>query len=139
MICIDIHTMINPQQSWLLKSAIHSSLSALGTIYLFGMNARFEIPYVNTIAPLWSLGAVSGAVASLSSDYVHEFVKEEIPLKEKAQDEASLVISSLVSAGTFIAALHLSNQNMIADYGVASAVAVSVGAELLSSFAVNAL
>ena len=75
------------------------------------------------------LGAVAGAVASLASDYIHTFVKNEIPLRQKAADEASLIIGGLVSAGTFSAALYCD--------GLSSAVIVSVGAELASSFLIN--
>ena len=129
---------MNSQKSWLMKAGIHSGLSALGTMYLFGQ-ARFELPFTRMPTPLWVLGAGAGLIASLASDYVHEFVKEEIPLKQKAQDEASLLIGSAISAGSFLLALHLVDSRMIHDYGLVSAVGVSVGSELASSFLVNAL
>ena len=129
---------MDAQRSWLIKAGLHSTFSALGTMYLFG-SAQFNLPFANTPAPLWVLGAGAGLVSSLASDYIHEFVKEEIPLKEKAQDEASLLIGAGVSAGSFLLALHLVDRRMIHDYGMVSALAVSVGAELGASFLVNAL
>ena len=122
---------------WLVKAGIHAAFSALGTIYLFGTAPNFYLPITKTSTPLWMLGAASGIVASLASDYIHTFVKNEIPLKQKAQDEASLVIGAAVSAGAFLLALYCVDNRMVGDYGLTSAVAVSVGAELGSSFLIN--
>lgn len=130
---------MDPSSSWLVKSGVHGGLSGLGTIYLFGSRPQFMLPIVNRPAPLWVLGAVTGALSSLASDYIHTFVKNEIPLKEKAQDEASLVISAGVSAATFLLALYCVDRRMVNDFGMTSAVAVAVGAELGSSFLINML
>ena len=130
---------MDPSNSWLIKSGVHGALSALGTVYLFGSRTHFMLPVLNRASPLWVLGGVSGAISSLASDYIHAFVKNEIPLKEKAQDEASLVISAGVSAATFLLALYCVDRRMVTDFGMTSAIAVAVGAELGSSFLINML
>ena len=124
--------------SWIPKSVAQGALSAFGGYCLLG-NPRFEIPYLNTSAPGYLVNFLVGVASSLISDGVHSFVKKDVHISRKAQDEASLLLSSVLSGFLFNAGLYVTNTNLPGDFGMVSGFAVGAGSDIASSFVVDVL
>ena len=124
--------------SWIPKSVAQGALSAIGGYCLLG-NAKFDLPYFETNAPAYLINFAIGVAGSLISDGVHSFVKKDVHVSRKAQDEASLLLSSVLSGFLFNGGLYITNAKLPADFGMVSAFAVGAGSEIASSFVVDML
>ena len=85
----------------------------------------------------FALFAVMGAASSLVSDGIHTFVKEEIHINEKANDEASLLVGTCISAASLYCVMYLANPRLAAEYGYGCAIAAGAAGEFGASFLVN--
>ena len=80
-----------------------------------------------------------GALASLASDAVHSFVKDEIHLKQKAQDEASLFLGTVLSGLFYYGSFYLTGPDLASQLGYFKCFAVGAGSEIAASFLANVL
>lgn len=122
------------------KAGIQGGLVSLASCYYIfrGTGIRnLKVASMNSKMPMWLATFGLGAVGSLASDGIHQLVKDEIPIGSKAQDEASLIIGSLVSAGVLTAGLYLINKRALSEYGLWNSVLVGGLSEIGSSFGTN--
>ena len=122
---------------WLPKAIVHAACASAGTVFLVGANSYARLPYLGTSAPLWLVSFGAGALASLSSDAVHTFVKDEIHLKQKAQDEASLFLGAVLSGLFFYGSFYLTGPDLANEVGYIKSFAVGAGSEIAASFLAN--
>lgn len=112
------------------KAGINGIITGAATVALFGMKAQVKTPFTtqNTM-PLYVLTFLGGTISSLITDGVHEFVQEEIPVSNKANDQASIVASMGINAALFYGALYLASPSVASDFGAFKALAVGAGSE----------
>lgn len=124
---------------WLPKALIHGATSSAGTVFLVGMNTYARLPYFGqgVSAPLWAVAFAGGVIASLASDAVHNYVKDEIHIKQKAQDEASLFLGAVLSGLFFYGSFYITGPDLANDIGYVKSFAVGAGSEIAASFIAN--
>lgn len=125
--------------SFIPKTAAYGATAALGSIYLFGSQMQINLPLVNSSAPLWMASFGAGMLSSLVADLVHNVVKDEISLEEKAGDQPSLFLGALVAGTTFNVMLYVLNEHLPGEYGWIRAFAVGAGSEIAASYALKML
>ena len=119
------------------KSVAQGAIIA-GVAYFCYPNIRaIRVNWVNTLLPSWAVCASTGAIASVVSDQVHNFVKEEIHINQKASDEASMVIGAAISSASLYGVLYIMNRNLAAEFGYGCAVAAGTAGEFGAAFLVN--
>jgi len=125
----------------LAKAGMSGAISAAAGYACFALQGKgipgVFVPMINQTVPLLVAFAVMGAGASLVSDFVHEFAKEEIHLKDKALDEASLVIGTGITLGSYMLAISCANPTLIQEIGLPCLTGTAVAAEVGSSFLLN--
>ena len=125
----------------IVKALLQGGLTSLASVYYVlntsNENIYIRIPMLNRTLPVWAVAGALGTISSFASDGMHKFIKKEIPINAKAQDEASLVLGALMSGGLFAGALYLTNPSALQEYGLINALAVGGGSELASSFITN--
>ena len=133
--------MIFDEYVWIPKALIHGGCSSAGTVFLCGTGLRSWIPMLGNgvSVPLWAIAFVSGAAAGSVSDAIHIFVKDEIHIKQKAQDEAAMFLGALVSGLLYYGTVYAVNSGLAGDIGYVKSFAVGAGAELAASFLSNML
>jgi len=97
------------------------------------------IPFLDRTVPIWLFGGVVGFVASHINDIVHRITKSEVHIREKALDEASMLIGAIVGGGSFVGVLALMNTDYVTGFGLYQALGVGAAGELIGSFAFNLL
>lgn len=117
-----------------LQGAITSAVS-----YLCNPNIRaLGIPMLSSKPlPFWAVMAGTGVAASFVADGVHFFIKEEIHLKNKALDEASMVVGSAISAASLYAVVYVLRPEAAATIGLGCIAASGAAAEIGASFLLN--
>lgn len=118
------------------KSAIQGLTTGLFTCVYYGSYAQARIPYIGQTR-LCYIGAGIGAITSLLNDLVHKFVKEEIPIREKANDEMSVALGVGVGAVMYNYILFLANPNLARDTGIVANSLIGGGSEFAGSFLYN--
>ena len=119
------------------KGALQAAATGVLTFAVASKTPYVVMPIVNMVVPVWVFGATTGFAASLLNDVVHSYVKENIHLREKAQDEASMLIGAIVGAGTFLGVLGLMNTNYISELGLWSTLSIGSAGDLIGSFLYN--
>ena len=117
------------------KSAIQGVVTGIATCAWYGTGAQARIFGKQT--KLCYIGAVAGAVTSILNDVVHSFVKEEIPVRKKAEDQLSIGIGVGTGAVMYNFVLLLANPNLARDTGVLTNAVVGGGSEFVGSFLYN--
>ena len=127
----------------IVKALLQGGLTSLASVYYVlntsNENMYIRISLLNRTLPVWAVAGALGSVSSLASDGLHKFVKKEVPINSKAQDEASMVLGALLSGGLFAGALYLTNASALQEYGMINAIGVGAGSEIASSFITNML
>ena len=100
-------------------------------------NPYVLLPIVNRVVPIWLFGGVIGFVASHINDIVHNFVKSEVHLREKALSEEAMLIAAIVGAGTFTGGLYLLNPGYVGGIGLGACMGIGAGGELIGSWLFN--
>ena len=117
------------------KSAIQGVATGIATCVYYGMNAKARIFGSNT--KLCYIGAIAGAVSSLLNDAVHSYVKNEVPIRKKAEDQASVGLGVAVGALMYNYVLFLANPNLARDTGIVANSLIGGGSEYAGSFLYN--
>lgn len=120
------------------KAALQGAITS-GVSYICNPNIRaIGLPLISSRPiPFWAAMAGTGVVASLVADGVHYFIKEEIHLKNKALDEASMVVGSAISAGSLYAVIYALRPEAAATIGLGCIAASGAAAEIGASFLLN--
>ena len=121
----------------LSKAVLQGALTSGGAVYLF-TNSRqslnLQIQLVGVSIPLWVATFGIGVASSFVEDAVHLWVKSEIPLRNKAKDEASLLVGALSGGLMMNAGLYALNTRAPFEFGMMSAMMLGTSASLLSSY-----
>ena len=104
--------MYNSYMYTLEKAAIQGAVTGAATCLYYGMNALGRVPYFGDVK-LCYIAAGVGAGTSLINDVIHNFVKEEVHISKKAEDEASMVIGAGAGAAIYHLSLSALNPNLI--------------------------
>ena len=118
------------------KAAIQGLVTGGATGLYYGTNAIANIPYFNDVKLCYVAFGV-GAFTSLANDYVHKFVKDEIHVKHKAEDQASLILGAGVGAALYHLSLSVLNPALARDTGLYMNAAIGGGSEVAGSFLYN--
>ena len=115
------------------KAGLNGAIAGVATCGLFGTKAAVYVPFVNSTAPLYALAFGVGALGSVTGDLVHQFIKSEIHISEKASDSASLFLGMGINGGMFAALLYVFDPLVLSDFGVIQAFGVGAASEFAGS------
>lgn len=118
------------------KSIIQGLTTGIVTGCYYGTNALARVPVVGSMRLIY-VTAIVGGVTSLLNDYVHNFVKDEVHISKKAEDEASLVLGAGLGAVMYNFSLSAINPSLARDTGIWLNSAIGAGSELAGSFVYN--
>lgn len=118
------------------KAAIQSLITGGATGLYYGMNAIARIPFVGKTKLIYVATAVGG-LTSLANDLVHRFVKDEVHITRKAEDQASLVIGAGVGAAIYHLSLAAINPSLAYDTGMLMNGCIGGGSEIAGAFVYN--
>ena len=118
------------------KAAIQALITGGATGLYYGMNAMARIPYLGDTKLMYVATGVGG-VTSLINDLVHKFVKEEVHIARKAEDQASMVIGTGVGAAMYHLSLSIINPSLANDTGLLMNACIGGGSEIAGSFVYN--
>lgn len=118
------------------KATIQAGVTGLATCLYYGTYARATIPYIGTTR-LCYVAAGVGAVTSVINDVVHKYVKEEVPIRKKAEDYASIGLGVGIGAVMYNYSLCLVNPNLCRDTGIIANSIIGGGSEFGGSFLYN--
>ena len=89
---------------------------------------------------VWQVAALLGVVTGAASTGLHYFVKEEIPLSEKANDMASVALGAVASGMFYTGGLYmLGGGQLVRGYGLVPAIATGAAMDYAASFLTNML
>lgn len=111
------------------KAGINGIITGAASVALFGASATVIPPMMNMTMPLYAYLFLGGAVSSLITDGFHLFLKDEIPVSKKANDQTSVIAGLAINAIVFAGLLEVADSNIAADFGRLTALAVGAGAE----------
>ena len=118
------------------KSIIQGLTTGLATGCYYGTGALAQVPVLGQTKLIY-VAAVVGGAASLLNDAVHNFVKEEIHISKKAEDETSMVLGAGIGAIMYNFSLSAINPTLARDTGIWLNSAIGAGSELAGSFVYN--
>lgn len=116
------------------KGAISGISTGLLSAFALSNTPLVMMPIINRPVPVWIFGALVGFGSSVATDSIHSLVKSEVHLREKALDEASMIIGALVGAGSFMGILALLSPQYVAEFGLYNALGVGASGDLIGSF-----
>ena len=117
------------------KSVIQGAVTGLATCIYYGSAAQARALGMKT--RLCYVGAGVGAVTSLINDFVHSYVKEEVPVRKKAEDQLSMGVGVGVGALVYNYMLFLVNPNLARDTGIVANSIIGGSSEFAGSFLYN--
>ena len=118
------------------KAVIQGGITGLATCVYYGYNAQASVPYLGQTNLCYVAGGV-GALTSVINDVIHKFVKEEVPIRKKAEDYTSIGLGVGVGAVMYNYALCLVNPNLCRDTGIITNSIIGGGSEFAGSFLYN--
>ena len=118
------------------KALIQGAITSCATGLYYGMNALARIPYCGDCKLVYVAFGV-GTVTSLVNDYVHKFVKDEIHIKKKAEDQASMMLGAGIGAVAYHISLSVLNPALARDTGMYMNGAIGAGSEIAGAFVYN--
>lgn len=115
------------------KAGINGIVAGATTCALWGQKSAVYVPYINSTAPLYALAFGVGAIGSLTGDAVHQFIKSEIHISEKAKDSASMFLGLGINGAMFAGLLYAFDPSVLRDFGVIQAFTLGAGSEFVGS------
>lgn len=119
------------------KGVIQSAVTSGAVCYWMGCGTSALTNY--GFLKSWQVGALAGAISSVTSDALHYLVKEETHLADKVNDMASMGLSVVSSGLVFNSALYILQPNMPNGYGLLAGMVTGAVSEYASSFVYNLL
>ena len=120
------------------KAAIQGAVTGLATCAYYGMYTRAYVPYIGPTRLCYIATGV-GALTSVLNDVVHKFLKEEVPIRKKAEDYASIALGASTGAVLYHYTMFLINPTLAEDTGLFTNAAIGGGSEFAGSFIYNLL
>ena len=117
------------------KSGINGIVTGAVTATYFGLDATVIPPFMNMTMPLYIVTFLGGCVASLATDALHTFLKEEVPISKKANDRASVIAGLAINAVIFTGLLEMYDSSTAMDFGRFTALLVGAGSEFAGASA----
>ena len=117
------------------KSGINGIVTGAVTASYFGLDASVVPPFMSMTMPLYIVTFLGGCIASLATDGLHLFLKEEVPISRKANDRASVIAGLAINAVIFTGLLELYDGATARDFGRFTALLVGAGSEFASASA----
>ena len=118
------------------KAVIQGAITSCATGLYYGTSALARVPLVGDTKLMYVAFGV-GSITSLLNDYVHKFVKDEVHIKKKAEDQASMVLGAGIGAVAYHISLSVLNPALARDTGMYLNGAIGGGSELAGSFVYN--
>lgn len=118
------------------KALIQGAITSCATGLYYGTGAVARIPYIGDTRLLYVAFGVGG-ITSLVNDYVHKFVKDEVHIKKKAEDQASMLLGAGIGAVAYHISLSVLNPALARDTGMYMNGAIGAGSEIGGSFIYN--
>ena len=118
------------------KAGIQGAVTGAATCLYYGMNAVARVPFIGD-TKLCYVAACVGVATSVADDLIHKFVKEEVQISKKAEDEASMVIGAGAGAAMYHLSLTAINPALAKDTGLLMNACIGGGSELAGSFIYN--
>ena len=131
--------LFNDDLVWLPKALVHGAVSSAATVYLTGASTARIDTLDGIMVPFWAVSFAGGVISSLASDAIHTIVKDEIHLKQKAEDEASLFLGALLSGLIYYGSFYLTGPDIANDIGYVKGIAIGAASEIAASFLGNML
>ena len=97
------------------------------------------LPLFNRVVPIWLFGGIIGFVSSHINDGIHMLIKDDVHVRKKAEDEASMVLGAVVGGLSFLGVTALMSQRYVAGFGLYNCIGVGAAGEIVGSFAYNLL
>ena len=117
------------------KAGINGIVTGAVTASYFGLDATVVPPFMNMTMPLYIVTFLGGCIASLATDGLHTFLKEEVPISKKANDRSSVIAGLAINAIIFAGLLELYDGTTARDFGRISALLIGAGSEFASASA----
>lgn len=123
------------------KSLVHGGISSLSVMWLLRGNKNIEMKGfgMNKNIPIMYYALVVGALASIGSDTIHQYVKEEVPQDRKIEDGPSVALAILSATTLYGLMFACTNPAMIEEFGFGKMVGVATVSELASGYVNNML
>ena len=78
-----------------------------------------------------------GAISSANSDVIHTYIKKELPISAKTQEQSRVILGALLGGSIMTLGLYLTNGDAIKKYGLFNALLVGGASDILASFGTN--
>ena len=118
------------------KALIQGAVTGGMTGLYYGIRAIARVPYFGDVKLMY-VATVIGGLTSVANDYIHKFVKDEVHIARKAEDQASMVIGTGVGAAMYHLSLTAINPSLARDTGLLMNACVGGGSEIAGSFIYN--
>ena len=115
------------------KAGINGIITGAASAALFGMNVAVVPPFMSMTMPLYVYMFLGGTLASLVTDGLHVFMKDEIPISKKANDRTSVIAGLAINAIAFAGLLQISSPTILEDFGRLNALAVGAASEFAAA------
>lgn len=115
------------------KAGINGLLCGGATAYLFGSRSTVANIFGNGSMSFPLFAGAVGAGGSLLGDASHIALQEAIPVSQKANDRASVVMGLAINGGLFAGMLYLYQPQILTDVGLMRAFGIGAGAEVAGS------
>ena len=115
------------------KAGINGIIAGGATAYLFGTGSSVSNIFGNGQMSFPLFTGIVGAVGSLVGDASHIALQEAIPVSQKANDRASVVMGLAINGALFAGMLYLYQPRILADTGFIQAFCIGGGAEFAGS------
>ena len=120
-----------------IQGILTSTVSCYWVLNKGSRSLYVNLPLIRKPIPISVFMAVLGAISSVGSDLVHTFIKKEVPISAKTQEQSSMILGALLGGGVMTLGLYLTNGDAIKEYGLLNALLVGGASDIASSFATN--
>ena len=127
----------------IVKAVIQGILTSTVSVYWVlnkGSRRLFvTLPLIKKPIPIAVFMGALGAISSVGSDLLHTYVKKELPISAKTQEQSSMILGALLGGSVFTLGLYLTNGDAIREYGLLNSLLVGGASDIAASFGTNML
>ena len=125
-------------QRQMAKIGTSALVGAGATAAMKGAERIVTIPRLGTTIPLYVAGGIASGVSSAASSIAHNNLQVMVE-SDKWSDMTASSLALITSGGAGMGAWYLMDPQILAEFGVGSAVGVAVVAEVAGSFLVDSV
>ena len=115
------------------KAGINGLISAAATAAYFGTNAVVVPPFMSNTMPLYAMIFLGGVAASVATDTLHLFMKDEIPISKKSNDRTSVIVGMAVNAVMLAGVLEVVDSGIASSFGRFTALGIGAATEFAAA------